>query len=181
MVSKSKELPWYYFLFGGVGIVIAFIIFHKMKNTTSTTAKVATTNQDTDLTRGQRNNNPLNIRPLKNKQPGQTGVSGNFIVFSSIEYGYRTAIKLLWEYWADHDCKTIRKIVTRWAPPEVDNNNTANYIASVSKDSGISPDKLLNFNSREDYDKVIVGMSVFESRLRPTANQLNKAWELASK
>lgn len=180
MVSKSKELPWYYFLFGGVGIVIAFIIFHKMKNTTTTTAKVASSNQDTDATRGQRNNNPLNIRPLKKEQLGQTGVSGNFIVFSSVEYGYRTAIKLLWEYWADHDCKTIRKIVTRWAPPTVDHNKTAEYIAFVSKDTDILPDKILNFNTREDYDKIISAMSFNESRLRPTLQQLNKAWELAS-
>lgn len=180
MVSKSKELPWYYFLFGGVAVVISFIIFHKMNY--KTTAKVAPTNQDKDLTIGQKNNNPTNIRPSTNKWKGEvSGAKGNFVKFDTVENGYRAAIKLLWTYWDKHDCKTIRKIINRWAPAGVDNNHTTNYINFVSKDSGISPDKLLNFNSREDYDKVIVGMSVFESRLRPTANQLNKAWELASK
>jgi hypothetical protein len=179
MVSNSKAIPWYYFLFGGGVIVVAFILIHKAMY--KTTAKVATTNQDTNSTRGQRNNNPLNIRPLKKTQPGQTGISDNFIVFSSIEYGYRLGIKLLWEYWADHDCKTIRRIITRWAPAEVDHNTTATYIAFVAKDSGINADKLLNFNDRSDYDKVMIAMSVYESKIRPTETQLNKAWELASK
>ncbi len=185
MVSKSKELPWYYFLLGSVAVVISFIIFHKMKKTTTTTAKVATSNQDKDLRIGQKNNNPTNIRPSSNKWIGETGVSngasGKFVVFDSIENGYRAAIKLLWTYWDKHDCKTIRKIINRWAPSGVDNNHTTNYINFVSKDSGILPDKLLNFNTREDYDKIIVGMSQFESEMRPTKEQLNKAWELASK
>jgi hypothetical protein len=183
MVSKTKELPWYYFLFGGVAVVISFIIFHKMNY--KTTAKVASSNEDKGFTLGQKNNNPLNIRPSVNKWEGQTdvssGASGKFAVFKNIEFGYRAAIKLLWTYWDKHDCKTIRKIINRWAPAGVDNNHTKAYIDFVSKDSGILPDTLLNFNSRDDYDKVIVSMSQFESKMRPTKEQLNKAWELAGK
>lgn len=174
VTGNGKKLPFIYFLLGGFLIVVLFIIIHKMKN-----AQPAEVNQDLDKTKGQRNNNPLNIRPFGKKQPGQTGVtSDKFIVFESVEYGYRTAIKLLWEYYIEGN-NTIRKIVNKWAPPKVDNNSTSNYVAFVAKQSGIAADKKLNFNTRDDYDKVIIAMSQYESGMRPTTAQLNKAWELS--
>jgi len=180
MVSKSKDIPWYYFLFGSVGIVIAFILFHKMSY--KTTAKVATSNQDNDLNLGQKNNNPLNIRPSADKWLGETrtsnGLTGKFVQFKSIEYGYRAAIKLLWTYWDKHDCKTIRQIVTRWAPPT--ENKTEAYIAAVCFDTGILANTLLDFTKRDDYDKLLSAMSFHETNMRPTTEQLNKAWQLAS-
>jgi hypothetical protein len=175
---KAKELsPWYFYSFGFLVISI-FLIIRNMKNKPLVTS---TTNQDKNATLGQRNNNPLNIRPLATAQPGQISTYKNFIVFKSIEYGYRCAIKLLWEYYSTHGCNTIAKIVTRWAPPTVDNNKTAEYIAFVSKDSGIGPNERLDFTTRSDYNKVLVAMSVNESRIRPTQQQLDEAWALSQK
>lgn len=76
-----------------------------------------------------RNNNPLNIRYSSgNKWIGQTGKNKGFAVFSDMVYGWRAAIILLVKYQrTGYD--TIRKIVTRWAPPS--ENDTEAYIRDV--------------------------------------------------
>ena len=98
--------------------------------------------------RGIRNNNPLNIRRSKNKWLGEvdylemevkdkTGENGaarfydkSFCQFKTRVYGYRAAFRLIKTYMDKYGCNTIRKIVTRWAPPS--ENNTNNYINFVS-------------------------------------------------
>lgn len=85
-------------------------------------------------TRGMRNNNPLNIRRGANKWLGEVdsirGVrDADFCQFSSLAYGYRAAIKILLTYQSKHKCKTIRKIINRWAP--LIENNTQAYIRRV--------------------------------------------------
>lgn len=87
--------------------------------------------------RGLRNNNPLNIMRGRNKWLGEVdsinGVhDGYFCQFQSMEYGYRAAIKTLLTYQREHKCKTIRQIISRWAPPT--ENNTKVYIARVVED-----------------------------------------------
>lgn len=88
-------------------------------------------------TRGMRNNNPLNIRRGANKWLGEVdsirGVrDADFCQFSSLMYGYRAAIKILLTYQSKYGCKTIRKIINRWAPPI--ENNTRAYINRVVND-----------------------------------------------
>lgn len=87
--------------------------------------------------RGLRNNNPLNIRRGGNKWLGEVdsinGVhDGYFCQFKSMEYGYRAAIRIFFTYQSKYGCKTIRKIITRWAPPI--ENNTKAYISRVVED-----------------------------------------------
>ena len=82
--------------------------------------------------RGLRNNNPLNIR--------QT--DPEFCQFQTLEYGWRAAFRLLTHsYFEKYGLDTIRKIISRWAPPG--ENNTSAYITSVSRITGIPPDKPL--------------------------------------
>lgn len=78
------------------------------------------------------NNNPLNIRySPSTKWKGQAGANKGFCVFTDMIYGYRAAIVLLCNY-QRKGYDTIRKIITRWAPPS--ENNTEAYISAVLAD-----------------------------------------------
>ena len=83
--------------------------------------------------RGVRNCNPLNIRLTKNaKWAGlaKEQTDGAFCQFASMTYGWRAAFILLRKYYFTYKLRTIRSIISRWAPPE-DNNPTGIYIESV--------------------------------------------------
>lgn len=79
-------------------------------------------------TRGIRNNNPANIirgslwRGMKVIQTDK-----KFVQFTSMTWGVRALIYLLRVYVKKHKLYSIRQIISRWAPPE-DNNNTEGYI-----------------------------------------------------
>lgn len=104
-----------------------------------------------------RDNNPLNIRRGGNKWLGEVdslkGVhDADFCQFQSMEYGYRAAIKIIFTYQSKYGCKTIRKIITRWAPPT--ENNTKAYISRVVEEvnkaqpnAGITADTELDLKS----------------------------------
>ena len=93
------------------------------------------------MTRGQRNNNPLNIRRSADRWKGARTeqTDKNFVQFETMAYGYRAAWKVLESYWK-HFCGkceaySVRNIIGRWAPP--DENDTENYIRTVVKLSGL--------------------------------------------
>ena len=96
------------------------------------------------IPRGIRNNNPLNIRRTADNWQGLTPVQTDpaFFQFQSPEYGWRAAFRLLTRtYYCKYGLDTIRKIITRWAPPT--ENNTAAYISAVSRTTGLAPDATL--------------------------------------
>lgn len=85
-------------------------------------------------TRGIRNNNPGNIRKsVGNKWIGRTFVSldSSFVSFKSMEYGVRALIIILRNYVTKHNCNSIAKIISRYAP-SIDGNNTKGYIQRVT-------------------------------------------------
>lgn len=80
------------------------------------------------------NNNPGNIRRTQGT-PWQGEIvpspwRAGFVVFDTLEHGYRAVLLLLNNYIAK-GFNTIEKIITRWAPPS--ENNTAAYIDFVSR------------------------------------------------
>lgn len=88
------------------------------------------------LPRGLRNNNPLNIR----KGCRWLGLRDfpkdkEFCEFQTMAYGYRAAFVTLRTYYIGHDCKTLRKIINRWAPPS--ENDTDAYLGAVMLKAGI--------------------------------------------
>jgi hypothetical protein len=85
-----------------------------------------------------RNYNPLNIRATNIDWVGKTGNNKGFEVFSNPEYGYRAAAKNLYKYNERDNLKSVRDIVSKWAPPN--ENNTNNYVELVAKDLGVDPD-----------------------------------------
>ena len=107
--------------------------------------------------RGLRNNNPLNIRITPKQRSGQgrwQGMrqeqkDGAFCQFEDMKWGWRAAFMLLTRnYYAVHHLHTIRQIISRWAPPQ-DNNNTEAYVERVARLMHYHPDRTLGIPSVE--------------------------------
>ena len=71
-------------------------------------------------------NNIFNIRAGRAQWLGMTGTRKGFVEFETREYGIRTWLVLMRNYRRKYGCRTIRQIVTRFAPPS--ENNTERYI-----------------------------------------------------
>jgi hypothetical protein len=98
----------------------------------------------TDIARGIRNNNPGNIKAEELWQ-GQIGTDGPFVVFKDQDWGLRALATDLGNK-IKNGYDTIRKIVSRYAPPE--ENNTQAYIQSVVDDSGFTADQVIPANAQ---------------------------------
>jgi len=96
--------------------------------------------------RGIRNNNPGNIEygPFA-REHGATGVeaAGRFATFASAQEGLNAGAALLRKY-GGQGIDSVRAIISKYAP--AGENNTASYIASVSKGLGVAADAHLNLN-----------------------------------
>ena len=92
---------------------------------------------------GVRNNNPMNLRDNGINWQGRTGSSLGFVVFDSAENGIRAGARVLRTYRVKYGLKSIETIIPRYAPNS--ENNTAAYIASVSKQTGYAPNAVLPF------------------------------------
>lgn len=116
------------------------------------------------MTRGIRNNNPLNIRLNNaNNWNGKTltNTDGKFEQFISMYYGFRAALLLLQTYIIKYGCNNISKIITRWAPPS-DNNRTAKYIADVCKMVNMGGQEVFS-NHDPRLKEIVRAMSLIES------------------
>lgn len=101
----------------------------------------------TGQTRGERNNNPGNLRHGINWQglaPGLQDTDASFAVFIDAAYGIRALAKNLHNYFVLHGLDTVAAIVMRWAPPS--ENDTGAYIAAVAASSGFDPYQHLDMN-----------------------------------
>lgn len=90
---------------------------------------------------GVRNHNPGNIVKSSAQWPGKIVPSAHprFEQFETMDDGIFACVQLLCNYVAKKGKNTIRKIISTYAPPN--ENNTAAYIAAVSKASGMGPDQ----------------------------------------
>lgn len=131
------------------GTAIAYLMFRTRPQITDL-AKSVQNEFDimtTGATRGERNNNPGNIRPASYTWQGQTGVDsgpmGSYIIFSTPEYGIRAIAKDLMTKYA-RGLDTVREIITAYAPPS--ENPTESYISSVCQSLGILSTTPLDMN-----------------------------------
>ena len=75
-------------------------------------------------------NNIFNIRATKGTTwKGQTGQRKGFVEFETREHGIRAWLVLMRNYRRLYDCKTVRQIVTRFAPPS--ENDTRLYVEQM--------------------------------------------------
>jgi len=104
------------------------------------------------LPRGIRNHNPGNIRwgdPWQGLVPKAKRTDKAFCQFQSAAYGIRALAITLITYQDKHKLRTIRQIITRWAPP-TDNNNTQSYIHAVARQTDRKPDQELDMHRYDD-------------------------------
>jgi hypothetical protein len=119
------------------------------------------------MTRGLRNNNPLNIRYYKaTDKPFQGEVKPSrdpsFRQFFTVVDGYRAAFHLLINSYIAKGQDTIEEIIYKWAPPK-DNNDTEAYIKTVVKRSGISRTQVIKPTDTDSLIKIVAAMSFQEN------------------
>ena len=125
------------------------------------------------MTRGLRNNNPLNIRLNNTCWQGMCmeQTDDDFVQFTTMAYGYRAAWRILQTYYERfvHQSRgfTVRNIISRWAPPK--ENNTEAYIRTVLQLTGLGgKENLLPPDNVDSYDrlaKLIAAMTCVECGL----------------
>lgn len=107
--------------------------------------------------RGIRNNNPLNIR-IGNAWVGEVvnPTDTEFEQFTNLYYGLRAGFVLIRRYMERYHLRTIRDILSRWAPAS--ENNTGKYIEQVCYLTGLQADTLLSFGDKSTMCRLVNAM-----------------------
>lgn len=116
-------------------------------------------------TRGVRNNNPGNIRHARGTRwqgAAATQPDREFVSFISPEMGVRALVRTLLTYYKQHRLKSVRAIITRWAPPVGHANgrsytqNTAAYVDAVCREMGRALGRTINADAALEIDSQAV-------------------------
>lgn len=128
--------------------------------------------------RGLRNNNPGNIRCNSDRFEGEVIPSQDhdFKQFVSMPYGYRAMFKILTNYYNRYGLKTIRQLISRWAPPS--ENITEIYISRVAEWSGVPPEEILDINSGKQMTAIVAAMSRMENGVPAVSEDVLVGWNL---
>ena len=113
-------------------------------------------------------NNIFNIRAGKAQWLGMTGTRRGFVEFDTQEHGIRAWLILMRNYRRKYGCRTIRQIVTRFAPPS--ENNTERYIKFCCQ--GVMLDADCALTSLTDYAFLGKYMARMETGTAVTANEI---------
>ena len=130
------------------------------------------------MSRGLSNCNPGNIRQSNVRYKGEVRPSRDpaFKQFESLAWGYRAVFVLLDTYRVRHGLRTIREMISRWAPPS--ENHTETYIRAVSADTGIDPDEVLDTLDAAMMVPVAAAISRVENGTAADRSEIIRGWEL---
>ena len=128
------------------------------------------------MTRGLRNNNPLNIRRVagtkwKGQRTEQTDKS--FVQFESLEWGIRAAFCILDTYRRKYQDVCIEDIINRWAPPS--ENDTRKYVETVCWLTGFGGKERLE---ESQLPALVCAMAFVECGAPISKETINKAYSL---
>lgn len=128
-------------------------------------------------TRGIRNCNPGNIRNSKTKYLGEVRPSRDaaFKQFETMAWGYRAMFVLLHTY-SRNGYRTLRQMITRYAPPV--ENHTENYIAHVSRWVDLFVDTPLDTLDPAVMIPVVTAMSRMENGVEAVDAEVREGWRL---
>lgn len=129
------------------------------------------------MSRGLRNNNPLNIRIGGDRWQGEIIPSQDrsFKQFSTMAWGYRAAFKLLNNYRKLHGCRVLADFIERWAPPS--ENDTHAYIDTVAKLSHISDLTPIDTQNGDLMCRIVAAMSRVENGEEADMEHIRSGWE----
>ena len=134
------------------------------------------------MTRGLRNNNPLNIRRVpgqhwKGQEPPSNsplkGEDREFVRFSSMEYGIRAAFCILDTYRRKYQDVCVEDIIARWAPPS--ENDTRKYVETVCRLTGFGGKERLE---ESQLPALVCAMAFVECGAPISKETINKAYSL---
>lgn len=129
------------------------------------------------ISRGIRNNNPLNIRRGSNwlgLSKHQTDPS--FCQFDSITYGLRAGLIIIRTYMHRYNLNTIHGIVSRWAPPS--ENDTDAYMKSVSSMMHLHALQTFDFGDRGRIVALVSAMCKVETGITIDQKLIESAYDL---
>lgn len=93
---------------------------------------------------------------------GMTGVRRGFVEFQNRDYAIRAWLLLMRTYRRRYGCRTVRQIVTRYAPPT--ENDTRSYVDFCARHIGIGADEQLT--SLTQYAALAQAMARMETGTR---------------
>lgn len=130
------------------------------------------------MSRGIANCNPGNIRLSGVRYKGEVRPSRDpeFRCFESPEWGYRALFVLLHTYARRYGCRTLRRMIERYAPPS--ENPTTQYLKFVSERSGVLPDEPLDTLDCRVMTAVVSAVSHFENGEPADRTSLLAGWNL---
>lgn len=114
------------------------------------------------MTRGERNNNPGNIRLSSAPWQGKVGGTDTaFETFADAKAGIRALAVNLRTYQNRHGLDTVREIIARYAPAS--ENNTAAYVRAVANAVGIGPDDQIDLSSDATLTALVAAIITHEN------------------
>jgi hypothetical protein len=130
------------------------------------------------ISRGLRNNNPLNIRRTKTKWVGASNVQGDpeFVTFTSMAMGYRAAMVTIRTYVKSYQCQTVSAVIRRWAPPTENNTNT--YLQTVCLRGKLKPNDTVNPDDQAVMMRLVSAMSFVENGQIAVPSDVEMGWKL---
>lgn len=132
----------------------------------------------TNVPRGIRNNNPLNIR-IGNVWLGEVPnpTDPDFEQFVSLVYGLRAGFVLLRRYIRHYKRTTIPAIIAAWAPAT--ENDTRSYVSSVCRNTNIAADDTLDFFDKVTMCRLVSAMAVHECGQIIPMDTIERAYDMA--
>ena len=133
------------------------------------------------MSRGIANRNPGNIRRSRVRYRGEVRPSRDpdFKQFESMEWGYRAMFVLLDTYRLRYGLDTLRRMISRYAPPE--ENHTALYIDAVCDMTGVGADEPIDTRDRATMVPVVAAMSQIETGVRAARSEVERGFDLAGR
>lgn len=130
------------------------------------------------MSRGLSNCNPGNIRCSASRYRGEVRPSRDaaFKQFESLEWGYRAIFVTLRTYRQKYGLRTIREMISRWAPPT--ENHTEAYIRAVSDRTGFAPDEVLDIRLKGQMIPLVAAISEVENGTKADFQAIERGWEL---
>ena len=89
----------------------------------------------------------------------------DFVAFATPEYGLRALVKTLTTYQRRHGLRTLRELVTRWAPPS--ENDTTAYLRAVARALDRDADAPVDVRSPRDARALIEAIVRHENGQQP--------------